>query len=78
MFTDSLNEFNNDKVAMEIMSGKLITEFGEFASLKKSEVNAVKAFITKTEFNARLAYDKRVTRRLIQWLYCGTTNDSEF
>lgn len=77
-FTDSLNEFNNDKIAIEIMSGKFIAEFGELSGMKKSEVNAVKAFITRVEFNARLSFDRRATRRLIQWLYCGTTNDNEF
>jgi predicted P-loop ATPase len=77
-FTDSLNKFDDDKNVIEIMAGKFIAEFGELAGMKKTEVNIIKAFITKTEFNARLAYERRVTRRLIQWLYCGTTNDKEF
>lgn len=77
-FTDSLKKFDDDKTVMEVMSGKLIAEMGELAGMKKTEVNEMKAFLTKTEFNSRLAYDKRVTRRLIQWLYCGTTNDKEF
>ncbi|HCW04371.1 MAG TPA: hypothetical protein DGK91_07505 [Clostridium sp.] len=77
-YTDSLKKFDDDKFAMEIMSGKLIIEFGELSNMKKADVETVKAFITRTEFNARLAYDRRATRRLIQSIYCGTTNEKEF
>lgn len=77
-YTDSLKKIDDDKSAMEIMSGKLINEFGELSNMKKADIDTIKAFITKVEFNARLAYDKRATRRLIQWLYCGTTNNQEF
>ena len=76
-FTDSLNKFD-DKTALEVMSGKLILEFGELSKLKKADVEEIKTFITKTEFNARLAFDARATRRLIQWIYCGSTNDDTF
>lgn len=77
-YTESLKKFDDDKLALEIMSGKFIAEFGELSSLKKADIDTVKAFITRLEFNARLAFDRRATRRLIQWLYCGTTNDREF
>lgn len=77
-FTDSLKKYNEDKNVMETMVGKLIAEFGELASLKKVDVDVIKDFITRTEFNARLSYGREATRRLIQWVYCGTTNTKEF
>ena len=77
-FTDSLKRFDDDKSTMEIMSGKFIAEFGELAHMKRADIDTIKNFITKLEFNARLSYDRRTTKRLIQWIYCGTTNDKEF
>lgn len=77
-YTESLKKFDDDKSTMEVMTGKLIAEFSELSNMKKSGVDSVKAFITKIEFNARLAYERRATRHLIHWLYCGTTNDKEF
>ena len=76
-FTDSLKAMD-DKIVIETMQGKFIAEFGELAGMRKTEVEEIKHFLTKTEFNARLAYGKRSSHTPIQWLYAGTTNSSEF
>ena len=76
-FTDSLKKMD-DKIVMETMAGKLIAEFGELEGMRKAEVEAVKTFITKREFNARLVWEKRATRKLVQWVYAGTTNKPDF
>lgn len=76
-FTDSLKA-GDDKIVMEVMTGKLIAEFGELAGMRKADAEVIKHFLTKTEFNARMAYEKYATRHPIQWLYAGTTNSIEF
>ncbi|MBK5243193.1 VapE domain-containing protein, partial [Clostridium sp.] len=76
-FTDSLKAMD-DKIVIETMQGKFIAEFGELAGMRKTEAEEIKHFLTKTEFNARLAYGKRSSHTPIQWLYAGTTNSSEF
>jgi predicted P-loop ATPase len=76
-FTDSLKAVD-DKIVIEIMQGKFIAEFGELAGMRKTESEEIKHFLTKTEFNARLAYGKRSTHAPIQWIYAGTTNSTEF
>ena len=76
-FTDSLKA-TDDKVVMEVMAGKFIAEFGELAGMRKSDAEVIKHFLTKQEFNARLAFGHRATRNPIQWIYAGTTNSSEF
>lgn len=76
-FTDSIKAMD-DKIVMETMQGKLIAEFGELAGMRKTEVEVIKHFLTKQEFNARLAYARRTTCNPVQWLYAGTTNSEEF
>ena len=76
-FTASLKTFD-DKTVMECMAGKFVVEFGELDAMRKAEVEVIKHFLTKQEFNARLAFGHRATRNPIQWLYAGTTNSSEF
>ena len=77
-FTDSLKANMEDKVVMETMGGKLIAEFGEMSGMKKMEVETIKHFLTKQEFRARLAFDKRTSSNKIHWIYSGTTNGDEF
>jgi len=76
-FTDSLKAMD-DKIVIETMQGKFIAEFGELAGMRKTEAEEIKHFLTKTEFNARLAYGKRTSHTPIQWIYAGTTNSTEF
>ena len=76
-FTDSIKAMD-DKIVMETMQGKFIAEFGELAGMRKTEVEFIKHFLTKQEFNARLAYARRTTCNPVQWLYAGTTNSEEF
>lgn len=77
-FTDESLDLKDTKKAIELLRGKLVIEMAELANMKKAEVETTKSFITRTWFEARLAYEKRNTELPIQWIYCGTTNDKEF
>ncbi|MDF2882945.1 MAG: phage related protein [Clostridiaceae bacterium] len=77
-FTDNSIDLKDTKQAMEILRGKLIVEMAELSNLKRAEVEVAKNFITRCEFEARLAYGKKNTVFLIQCIYCGSTNDKDF
>ncbi|MBY6931881.1 virulence-associated E family protein [Clostridium botulinum] len=77
-FTDNNIDIRDSKSTIEIIRGKFIVEMAELSGLKKADIETVKSYITRTEFEARTAYAKHTTKLPIQWLYCGTTNDKEF
>ncbi|WP_160693052.1 virulence-associated E family protein [Clostridium sp. C2-6-12] len=77
-FSDNNIDLKDTKKAIEVLRGKLIVEMAELSNMKRADVEVTKNFITRIEFEARPAYGKRNIILLIQWLYCGTTNDKEF
>lgn len=74
-FSDSLS-FNDiqNKTAAEKLQGTWIMEIGELVGLKKTEVQAVRSFITIQDDRYRAAYAKRVTSHKRQCIFIGTTN----
>ncbi|MHA0855896.1 virulence-associated E family protein [Paenibacillus sp. CMAA1364] len=76
-FSDSLKSFDS-KEAGEHLQSSWIFEFGELAAMKKSEVDEVKAFITKTSDKYRVAYDRIVTTFPRKCVFFGTTNNYNF
>ena len=71
-------DFADDKVMIEKMHGKWVLEMPELSGFSKAEVNHIKAFMTRQEDRARLAYDKRVTDFRRQCIFMGTTNDKKY
>ena len=66
------------KNAFEQLQGSWILEVAELSAMKRSEIEAVKNFITKTEDSFRPAYG-RVTKNFPrQCVFFGTTNRDEF
>lgn len=57
---------------------KWIIEIDEMIATKKSDVDHVKAFVSRTADNARLAYDRRKSYFPRQCIFIGTTNDSVY
>ena len=57
-YSDSLTTFEG-KEAAEMVQGTWINEVGELASMNRSETNAVKQFLSKTEDIYRKAYGRR-------------------
>ena len=76
-FSDSLTTVQG-KEAYESLHGNWIIEMAELTAAKKSEVEAVKHFISKQEDGYRMAYAKRVGVFPRQCVFFGTTNDEEF
>ncbi len=76
-FSDSLSNMDG-KGAFEQLQGNWIIEVAELSAMRKSEVEMVKNFITKTEDSFRPAYG-RVTKNFPrQCVFFGTTNKDAF
>ena len=76
-FSDSLRTFEN-KEAGEHLQGAWIFELGELSAMKKSELEEVKAFLSKTEDRYRVAYDRQVSEFPRKCVFFGTTNNHNF
>ena len=60
------------------MKAVWIFEIGELSVMKKSEVEEVKAFLSKTEDRYRVAYDRQVSDFPRKCVFFGTTNTRDF
>ncbi|WP_010271387.1 virulence-associated E family protein [Paenibacillus senegalensis] len=76
-FSDSLRTFENKEAGEHLQSGWLF-EIGELSAMKKTEVEEVKAFLSKTEDRYRVAYDRQVSDFPRKCVFFGTTNTKEF
>lgn len=76
-FSDSLRTFEN-KEAGEHLQSAWIFEVGELSAMKKSEVEEIKAFLSKTEDRYRVAYDRQVSEFPRKCIFYGTTNTHAF
>jgi len=76
-FSDSFHTMHG-REAFESLEGAWLIEMAELSGLKKTEVEAVKHFISKQEDNYRPAYGrvKKTYRR--QCVFFGTTNETDF
>jgi predicted P-loop ATPase len=68
----------DDKAAVEQMLGKLCLELPELSSMRKSESEEVKRFMTVQCDRVRLAYDRRISEFPRQLVFMGTTNSAEY
>lgn len=76
-FSDSLRTFENKEAGEHLQSG-WIFEIGELSAMKKTEVEEVKAFLSKTEDRYRVAYDRQVSEFPRKCVFFGTTNTKGF
>ena len=76
-FSNSLKNLDN-KEAGEHLQSAWMFELGELSALKKSEMEEVKAFLSKTEDRYRVAYDRTVTDFPRKCVFFGTTNNHNF
>ncbi len=75
-FSDSLRTFG-DKDSMETIQGTWINEVAEMQALAKSEINAVKMFLSKRSDYYRAAYGRYAIDRPRQCIFFGTSNTKE-
>ena len=76
-FCDSVTT-TEGRDGMAILRGAWLVELAELASLKKSEVEQVKQYLSKTEDTYRAAYDRNTISHPRQCVFFGTTNETEF
>jgi len=76
-YSDSLQTFEG-KEAAEMVQGTWINELGELNGLTRSEANAVKQFLSRTEDIYREPYGRRTGAYPRRCVFFGTTNDNEF
>lgn len=76
-YSDSMATFEG-KDAAELIQGYWVIEAGELTGMNKSEMNAVKQFLSKTEDVYRMPYGRRTAAFPRSCIIVGTTNDTEF
>lgn len=78
-FSDSFNfHMLGKKEAAEQLQGAWLVEVGELTGLKKADLEAAKAFLSKREDRYRVAYGKRVDYFPRQCVFFGSTNNRDF
>jgi hypothetical protein len=68
----------DDQRQQERTRGVWLYEIADLAGMKKSEVEKVKAFASRTHDRARAAYTRNVDERPRRCIFIGTTNDETY
>jgi hypothetical protein len=66
------------RAQQEAMEGVWIYELSELVGLRRTEIETVKGFISKTADNARPAYGRFRNDQPRRYIFVGTTNDNEY
>jgi predicted P-loop ATPase len=66
------------KTQMEQLEGKWLYEIAELSGMSTADIERVKAFASRTEDRARLAYARNRTDRPRQTILIGTTNNDKY
>lgn len=76
-FSDSLDTMKG-KEAAELIQGQWHIELGELNATRKSEIEEVKAFLSRQYDIYRVAYARNTSRFPRQCVFWGSTNDANF
>ena len=76
-FNDSITT-TEGKEGMDQLRQAWIVEMGELASIKRSDVEGIKAYLSKRVDIYRAAYARRLAEHPRQCVFCGTTNEAFF
>lgn len=76
-FSDSLTQLKG-KEAYEGVQGAWIIELPELASMRRTDLDSMKAFLSKTEDRFRQAYGKRIETFPRRCIFIATTNEPDF
>jgi predicted P-loop ATPase len=77
-FSDQTILTSGDKEQQELLRGVWIYEIADLAGMRKSDVDKVKAFASRTYDRARPAYGRRVVSVPRKVVIIGTTNDDQY
>ena len=73
----STNSMDNKDV-IQAIQGHWLVEVEELAVMSKSDVESIKAFVSRTTDKARFAYARESREYRRQCIFIGTTNDAEY
>lgn len=76
-FTNSIETFEG-KEAAELLQGVWIVEIGEMSAYKKSDLDTIKGFLTRTEDHYRAAYARKTEKHPRRCVFFGTSNRSDY
>lgn len=76
-FNDSITT-TEGKEGMDQLRRSWVIELGELSSIKRNDVESVKAYLSKRVDIYRAAYDRRTLAHPRQCVFCGTTNETNF
>lgn len=77
-FVDTLKGMGQHKDDNQLLIGAWIVELSELASLRKSEIENTKGFLSSSEDKVRLPYEKNVSTLPRTNTFIGTTNATEY
>jgi len=67
-----------DKDTVQALQGSWLVEIEELNMMRKSDIDAMKGFVSKTEDTARFAYAKTMKTYPRKCILIGTTNDDQY
>jgi len=73
----SKNDLNHKDV-IQAIQGHWIIEVEELAAMRKTDVDSMKAFLSRTSDKARFAYAREAKEYPRQCVFLGTTNDAQY
>lgn len=76
-FSDNVKDFNNKDTLLQ-MKKCLIIEIGELQAFNKTDINALKQFMSQKTDTFRAPYAKKTVEHPRHCVFFGTTNESEF
>lgn len=77
-FSELEGDFEDTKAMVEKMQGAWIMEIPELSSFNRSDVQSIKAFISRQVDKVRLAYERRAQDFPRQCIFIGSTNDKQY
>lgn len=75
---ESLSLSADEKAVIEQTTGKLIIEIGELSGYRKREIEHIKEFLSRCVDSARPAYGRMRVDRPRQFIFIGTTNETNY
>jgi predicted P-loop ATPase len=76
-FTNSVESFEG-KDAAELLQGVWVVEIGEMSAYKKSDLDTIKGFLSRTEDQYRAAYARKTEKHPRRCVFFGTSNRSDY
>src|SRR5262249_54164107 len=74
-FSDDLPLNVDSKIVIERTAGKWIIEASDLSGMKVSQIEGLKAMLSRQVDSSRLAWGRLLTEVPRQWIVIGTTND---